>query len=76
MKLHSSEEAMNFKSCTLASSLKIELTDGNRRETIFSTKTKAADATISPRRDFLNDLDLQSLEFERTPMEVIPLIVW
>ena len=76
MKLHSSEEATNFKSCTLASSLKIELTDGNRRETTFSTKTKAADATLSPRRDFLNDLDLQSLEFERTPMEVIPLIVW
>jgi hypothetical protein len=49
MNLLSSEEATNFKAriITLASAIKIELADGNRRESTCCPK-RAADATISP----------------------------
>jgi hypothetical protein len=48
MNLLSSEEATNFKArrIALASAIKIELADGNRRESTCCPKT-AADATIS-----------------------------
>jgi hypothetical protein len=47
MNLLSSEEATNFKArrIALASAIKIELADGNRRESTYCPKT-AVDATI------------------------------
>jgi hypothetical protein len=49
MNLLSSEEATNFKArrIALVSAIKIELADGNRRESTCCQKT-AADATLSP----------------------------
>jgi hypothetical protein len=49
MNLLSSEEATNFKArrIALVSAIKIELEDGNRRESTCCPKT-AADATLSP----------------------------
>ena len=49
MNLLSSEETTNFKArrIALASAIKIELADGNRRESTCCPK-RAADATLSP----------------------------